>query len=139
MSFGPVELLVIRFPGNRFTGDVMPALAELVEHGTVRIADLLFVHKDAAGRVAVLEFSDLDPDVSGEWAPFVTDLTPLLNEDDALSLAASLDHDSSAGVMLFENLWARRFADAVAGSGGEVVMNERIPRVVVEEVLAAIG
>jgi Family of unknown function (DUF6325) len=137
MPFGPIELLVIKFPGNRFTGDIMPALADLVENGTIHIVDLLFVHKSAAGDVSLLEFDDLAPDVAGQWAPLVADVTPLLNDVDAYELAASLDNDSSAGLMLFENTWATRFADAIRNAHGEVVLNERIPGVVIDEVLAS--
>ena len=93
MPFGPIELLVVKFPGNRFTGDLMPALSELVENGTIHIVDLLFVHKNAAGDTSLFEFDDLAPDESGQWAPLAADVTPLLNDDDALKLAASLDND----------------------------------------------
>ncbi|HEX5499597.1 MAG TPA: DUF6325 family protein [Thermomicrobiales bacterium] len=137
MPFGPIELLVIKFPGNRFTGDILPAMAELVETGTVHIVDLLFVHKNAAGETSLLEFDDLAPDESGQWAPLATDVTPLLNDDDALQLAAGLDNDSSAGILLFENSWAARFAQAVRNAHGEVVLNERIPGAVIDEVLAS--
>lgn len=136
MAFGPIEMLVVKFPGNQFTGDILPALAELVESETILIVDLLFLHKDAAGQVTLLEFSDLDPDLFNLWDPLITDITPLLNDDDAYALAAGLENDSSAGVMLFENTWAARFAEAVRNAQGEVVVNERIPRVVVEELLA---
>ena len=136
MPLGPIELLVLRFPGNRFSGEIIPALAELVENGTVRIVDLLFAVKDEAGEVAVLEFSDLDPDITGQWDPLVEDITPLLNEDDAHHLAGALENNSSAGILLFENVWATRFVEAVRRADGEVVFNERIPRAVIEELVA---
>jgi uncharacterized membrane protein len=134
---GPIELLVVKFPGNHFTGELVPALAEMVENGTIRIADLLFLVKNADGDVTLLEFSDLAPDVYGLWDPLVSDVTPLLNEDDAYQLAATLENDSSAGLLLFENTWAARFAQAVRNANGEVVLNERIPGVVIDEILAA--
>jgi uncharacterized membrane protein len=134
---GPIELLVVKFPGNQFTGELVPALAELVENGTIRIADLLFLVKNANGDVTLLEFSDLAPDVYGLWDPLVSDVTPLLNEDDAYQLAATLENNSSAGLLLFENTWAARFAQAVRNANGEVVLNERIPGVVIDEILAA--
>jgi hypothetical protein len=137
MPFGPIEMLVVKFPGNRFTGEIMPAMAELVENGTVQIVDLLFVHKDATGAVSLFEFNDLAPDIFGQWAPLATNVTPMLNEDDAHQIAAGLDNDSSAGLVLFENTWAKRFADAIAAAHGEVLLNERLPRVVVEEIVAA--
>jgi hypothetical protein len=134
---GPIELLVVKFPGNHFTGELIPALTELVESGTIRIADLLFLVKNADGEVTLFEFSDLAPDVFGLWDPLVSDITPLLNEDDAYQLAASLENDSSAGLLLFENTWAANFAQAVRNANGEVVLNERIPGVVIDEILAA--
>ncbi len=137
MELGPIEMLVVKFPGNQFTGEIMPALMELIDNGIVRVIDLLLVKKDGDGRVALFELSDLEPDVFGIFAPLVTDLTPLLNDDDAHELAASLENNSSAGLLLFENVWATRFADAIRNARGEVMLNERIPRVVVEEVMAA--
>jgi uncharacterized membrane protein len=136
MRFGPIELLVVKFPGNRFSGEIMPALADLVETGTVRIVDLLFAVKGKEGDVKLYEFSDLAPDISGQWDPLVSDFTELLNEDDAHQLTASLENNSSAAIMLFENTWATRFVEAVSNADGEVVLNERIPRAVIEELVA---
>jgi hypothetical protein len=136
MSLGPIEMLVVKFPGNQFSGEIIPALGELVENGTVRIVDLLFAVKGGDGQVTVLEFNDLAPDILGEWDPLISDVTPMLNEDDAHQIATSLENNSSAGIMLFENTWATRFVDAVANARGEVVLNERIPRSVIEELTA---
>jgi hypothetical protein len=136
MSLGPIEMLVVKFPGNQFSGEIIPALGELVENGTVRIVDLLFAVKGDDGQVTVLEFSDLAPDIFGEWDPLISDVTPMLNEDDAYQIAGSLENNSSAGIMLFENTWATRFVDAVANARGEVVLNERVPRSVIEELTA---
>jgi uncharacterized membrane protein len=136
MSLGPIEMLVVKFPGNQFSGEIIPALGELVENGTVRIADLLFAVKNKEGDVRVLEFNDLAPDIFGQWDPLVSDVTPMLNEEDAHQIAASLENNSSAAIMLFENTWATRFVDAVSNARGEVVLNERIPRAVIQEVTA---
>ena len=136
MALGPIELLVLKFPGNQFSGEIIPALGELVENGTVRIADLLFAVKNKEGDVRVLEFNDLAPDIFGQWDPLVSDVTPMLNEEDAHQIAASLENNSSAAIMLFENTWATRFVDAVSNARGEVVLNERIPRAVIQEVTA---
>jgi hypothetical protein len=139
MALGPIEILVVRFPGNQFTGDIVPAITELVENGTVRIVDVLFIMKDDRGTVTVYEFTDLEPGLQGQFAPLFNDITQLLNDDDAHEMAASLENGSSAGLMLFENLWARRFAQAVRDAKGEVLLNERIPHAVIEEVLAQPG
>jgi hypothetical protein len=130
-------MLVVKFPGNQFTGDIMPAIAELVENGTVTIVDMVLVHKDAQGTVTLFEFIDLDAEEFGEWAPLIVGSTPMLNDDDVYDLAQLLENNSAAGVILFENTWAKRFADAVRVAKGEVLLNERIPRVVIEEIAAA--
>jgi uncharacterized membrane protein len=137
MPLGPVEMLVVKFPGNQFTGDIMPAIAELVENGTVTIVDMVLVHKDAQGNVTLFEFIDLDVEEFGEWAPLIVGSTPMLNDDDVYDLAQLLENNSAAGVILFENTWAKRFADAIRAAKGEVLLNERIPRVVIEEIAAA--
>jgi len=136
VALGPIEMLVVKFPGNKFSGEIIPALGDLVENGTVRIVDLLFAVKNKEGDVKVLEFSDLDPDIIGQWDPLVSDVSELLNEDDAHQIAESLENNSSAGILLFENTWATRFVDAVSDARGEVVLNERIPRAVIQELTA---
>ena len=137
MTFGPIEMLMIRFPGDQISGDLVPAMSELVNGGLVRIVDLLFIRKDAGGSVTVFELGDLSPDLAGQYAPLLNDVTELLNEEDAYELAESLESGSSAGIMLFENVWATRFAQAVRASNGEVLLSERIPNSVIEEVAAA--
>lgn len=137
MAFGPIEMLMIRFPGDQISSDLVPAMTELVQGGLVRIVDLLFIRKDAEGSVAVFELGDLAPDLAGQYAPLLTEITELLNEEDAHELATSLDNGSSAGIMLFENTWATRFAQAVRASNGEVLLSQRIPNSVIEEVVAA--
>ena|SRR5690349_2783416 len=132
MSIGPVELLVVKFPGNQFTGEVGPALKDLVDSGLIRIIDLLFAITDEQGNIAVVELDDLEGGARGEFDPIVTDQTDLLTHDDARSLAAGLGPNSSGAVLLFENTWATRFRDAMLGAGGEVVLNERIPKAAVD-------
>jgi hypothetical protein len=137
MDVGPLELLVVKFPGNKFTGEVAPALTELVESGLIRVIDILFVYKDEAGEVSVVEINDLDDDDFLHFDPVVADLTGMLTVEDAQWLSTEFEPNSSAAVMLFENTWATRFRDALAGANGQVVLNERIPRAVVEELMAA--
>jgi len=137
MALGPVELLVVRFPSTRFTGEIASALTELVESGLIRVIDILFAIKDQAGEVTVLEINDLDDDDFRHFDPVVADLTGMLTSDDARQLSAALDPDSSAAIMLFENTWATRFRDALVNANGELVLNERIPRAVIDELLAS--
>ena len=135
MAIGPVELLVVKFPGNQFTGEIVPALTELVESGTIRVLDILFVTKDEAGAVEMVEIKDLVIDDTS-FDPVVSDLTDLLTEEDVTYFGATLEQNSSAALMLFENTWATRFATAVRNAKGELILSERIPRAVIEELVA---
>ena len=136
MSLGPIELLVIKFPGNKFTGEVAPALKDLVEGGLIRVIDILFVHKDRAGELTVLEINDLDDDDFSRFDPVVSDITGMLTPDDAKWFASGLENDSAGAIMLFENAWATRFRDALLNANGELVLNERIPKVVIDQLVA---
>lgn len=128
--------MVLRFPGNQFTGGIIPALDELVRSNTIRVIDLIFAKKDREGNLSVTELSEMDPETYERFRAIVTPETTegLLSDEDINDLAARLPNDSSAGVMLFENTWAKRFKDAVDEAKGEVVVSERIPGDVVNEI-----
>ena len=136
MSLGPIEVLMLRFPGNKFRGEIAPALADLVESGTIRVVDLLFAIKDSDGELDVLELKDMEGDLS-VFAPMTSELADTLTEEDAQMLARSIPNNSSAAILLFENTWAKAFVDAVVRANGEVVLNERIPRAAVDALIAA--
>ena len=136
MAIGPVELVVIHFEGNKFNGEILPALQQLVDSDTVRIIDVLFAVKDEAGKLSVAEMDEVK-DVFGDLNPVVTELTQFLSDNDVERLSESLGPNSSAALILFEDRWALRFAEAVRSSGGSVVLSERIPRRVVEELVAS--
>ncbi|MBK7218394.1 MAG: hypothetical protein IPH95_15420 [Candidatus Promineofilum sp.] len=127
MNLGPVEYAVIAFPGNRFNGDVVPALSELVDSGTVHIIDLVFVHKDADGILTIGELEQLDAELGAVFAELEGDIDGLLSEEDLSDISALLSDNSSAAVIVWENLWAERFANAVRASGGQLVDSGRIP------------
>jgi hypothetical protein len=134
---GPIEILVVKFPGNEFKGEIAPALRDLVESGTIRIIDLIFAIKNETGDVAVVELNDLSDDEYGAFDPVVSDTNGMLSEEDAREIGETLERDSSAALMLFENVWAEKFRDAVLNAKGELVMNERIPKAVVDEIMAS--
>jgi hypothetical protein len=136
MTYGPIELLVVGFPGNKFTGEIAPALGELVDTGLINIIDILFVHKDADGVVNALELADLDEDTWAVFDPLVSEIAGLLNQDDAQRLCESLPVNSSAGILLFENAWAAKFVTALQNANAKLILNERIPRAVIDEMLA---
>jgi hypothetical protein len=126
---------VLKFPGNQFKGEIAPALQDLVDSGTIRIVDILFMIKDVDGAVAVVEINELPTEIRGVYEPVVTDLTDMLTEEDAQVLATGLEPNSSGAIMLFENTWATAFRDAVLRANGELVLNERIPKAVIDAVL----
>jgi uncharacterized membrane protein len=135
MALGPLEILVVSFPGSQFTGEIAPALEELVETGLIRVIDLVFVTKGTDGTVVGVELSDLDEATGAAFRPHVEQPSGLLSDEDIEDLGASLAAGSSAAILLFEHMWATRFRDALISSGGELVASIRIPKEAVDEVV----
>ncbi len=133
---GPIEILIIGFPGNKFTGEVAPTLAELVESGQIRVIDLVFVAKDPAGDVVAVELSDVDKATSAAFQPYVDEPSGMLSDEDIEDIAVALEPNSSAAILLFEHLWATKFQQAVLGAGGVLIDSIRIPKEVVDAVVA---
>lgn len=131
MDIGPVEYMIVAFPGNRFTGEIAPALAELVESNTVRIIDLAFVTKDAEGNVAALELGDLESDVFKAFDALSPEVMGLLNQEDLDAAAGELEPNSSAALVVWEDVWAARLAAAIRNADGVVLDLERVPHEVV--------
>jgi uncharacterized membrane protein len=136
MTLGPVEYMVIEFPGNQFKGEIIPALREVVDAGVIRIIDLVFVQKDDQGNVSVMELADLQKDAASAFAPLARDADTLLAEDDIRKVSDIVENNSSAALFLFEHVWAKRFRDAVLNAHGQVIAGERIPKEVVDAALA---
>lgn len=130
-EIGPVEYMIVAFPGNKFRGEIAPALQELVDSQTVRIIDLAFVAKDADGDVAAFEVSDLDPDVQAALEAMGAEASGLFNEEDLMAAAEELEPNSSAALLVWEDLWAGRLAEAIRDAGGELLDLGRIPHEIV--------
>ena len=135
MGIGPVEYLVVAFPGNQFNGEVAPALRDLIDSNTIRVLDLAFVMKDVDGNVVGAELEDAGSEVMQAFNALAIERGGLLNDDDLVEIGEALDANSSAAILVWEDLWAKRFADAVADSGGVLVDIQRIPRDVVQAAL----
>ena len=136
---GPIEVLVVGFPGNRFTGGILPELEALVEAGTISIVDGLFITKDADGDVTFVELDQIDENEdAAALGRFIGSSLDLLSDDDAAEFAAALEPNSSAAALVFEHTWFKPLRDELIDSGGVLVANMRIPGLVVEEVLAAV-
>lgn len=134
---GPVDYLLVEFPGNQFKGEIVPALAELTQSGTIRIIDLLFVRKDEEGSVTWQELSDLPGELAAAFDDVDGEVDDLLNEDDVDLAAKLLKPHSSAAVVVYENVWATKLRDAVVNAGGRLVDHARVPAAVVEEAMKA--
>jgi hypothetical protein len=134
-ELGPVDWIVVEFPGSRFNGEMAPALVDLVERDLVRVLDLLMLKKDADGTLEAFELSDLDPAEIGELRTYEAELAMLLSEEDVTAVAEAIEPGSSAAVLVWENLWAAPFASAVRRAGGQLVASGRIP---IQALLAAV-
>ena len=126
-ELGPVDWIVVEFPGSKFNGEIAPALADLVERDLIRVLDLLVLKKESDGVLEAFELSDLDEAEVGGLRSFEHELAMLLSEDDVTAVAAAVEPGSSAAVLIWENTWAAPFASAVRRAGGQLVASGRIP------------
>jgi len=133
-EMGPIDYIVVEWPGRQPNGEVAPQLIDLVERGLIRILDLVFVTKDEDGTVRGLEISELAGEVA-ELAVFEGASSGLLSDEDVDEAGGVLEPGTSAALLVFENAWAAPFASAVRESGGQLVASGRIP---VQAVLAAL-
>jgi hypothetical protein len=134
MATGPVEYIIVGFPGNKFAGEIAPELIALVDSGTVRILDLIFIGKDADGSVVSFEIDELDTLTGFEGLD--ADVGGLISPEDIAYVAEALEVNSSAALLIWEDLWATPFAEAVRRSGGVVLEGARIPHELIEPALA---
>ena len=134
-ELGPVDYVVVEFPAtaSNFTGEMAAELRALVDAGTIRVIDVLILTKDADGAVEAMELSDVDE--LGDLQAIEAELAELLAADDVEHLAAAMDPGSTAGVIIYENLWAAPFASAARRSGGQLIANGRIP---IQAIIASI-
>ena len=134
-SLGPVDYVVVEFPAgaSNFTGEMAEELVALVDAGTIRVIDVLILTKDEDGTVEATELSDIEE--LGSLQALEAQLAELLAEDDVLHLAAAMDPGTTAGVLIWENLWAAPFAAAARRSGGQLIATGRIP---IQAIIASI-
>jgi hypothetical protein len=134
-QMGPIDYLVVEFPGSRMTGEGLPLLVDLVDRGIIRILDLVFVKKELDGSMKGMAITDLDHDGKLDLAVFEGASSGLLDEDDIADAGGVLEPGSSAGILVYENVWAAPFATALRRGGAQLVASGRIP---VQALLAAI-
>lgn len=134
-ELGPIDYLVVEFPAgaSNFTGEMATELLALVDRGIIRVIDVLILTKDAQGEVEAMELSDV-PEL-GELQTLETELAELLAADDVAHLAAAMEPGSTAGVLIWENLWAAPFGAAARRAGGQLIADGRIP---IQAIIASI-
>jgi hypothetical protein len=134
-ELGPVDWIVVEFPGSRFDGTIAPTLTDLVDRGIIRVLDLLMIRKDEDGEFEAFEISDLDDSEIGRIRELETAMANLLSQEDVQSVAEAVEPGSTAALLVWENLWAAPFGSAVRHAGGQLVASGRIP---VQALIAAV-
>lgn len=137
MALGPVDVYIIGFPGNQFTGRIAPAIIDLIKNGTIRVIDVLLVIKDEQGVVTSVEMSDLNKDGDPSFMNIEIAQPGALGQDDADEISDDLENNSSALLIAFENLWAAKLTDALQAADAFVIDHIRIPPEVAEAVITA--
>jgi hypothetical protein len=136
MDIGPVEYLILGFPGNNFTGQIVPELAKLIDSGLVRIIDLTFIIKDADGQVDVVEYDAVEE--LAAFAGLDAEVGGILTDEDVAYAAEALEPNSSAALLIWEDTWATPFAVGVRNANGVIIEGARIPREIIEEAIGAL-
>jgi hypothetical protein len=133
MSIGPVEYVILGFPDNSFTGRIVPELAKLLDGGLVRLIDLTFISKDADGEVTVVEYDAVEE--LAAFAGLDAEVGGILTDDDIAHAALSLEPNTSAALLIWEDAWAAPFAEAVRDANGVILEGARIPHEVIQAAL----
>jgi hypothetical protein len=134
-DIGPIDYLVIEFPGSRLTGEGLPLLVDLVDRGIIRILDLTFVTKEQDGSVTGLQLADVNGDGLPDLTVFEGASSGLLGDEETAEAGSLLGPGDSAAILLYENLWAAPLAAALRRSGAQLVAGGRVP---VQEVIEAL-
>ena len=139
MTYGPVDFVALEFKGNQFKGEIFPEIMNLVNNGVVRIIDMIVVKKAADGTVTHQEMQETDKNILAVFDPLKAEINGMIQVEDIEMIGEKLENNSTAAVMLFENLWAVKFVEAVENANGRAVMNARIPHELVVETMETIA
>jgi hypothetical protein len=135
MTYGPIDFLALGFNTDQLTGEGMAELIELVEKEIVRVIDLVIILKDQDGEVQVLEIEELDPETLAIFDPLDVEVSGIIQMEDIELIAAEMENNTTAALLLYENLWAIKFGEAVTRSSGRMLMFDRIPFEVINETM----
>jgi hypothetical protein len=135
MTYGPVDFIALEFKGNQFKGEILPALLDLVQKKIVRVIDFIVVIKDQDGKYKVLELEQLEAEVVRIFDPVELEISGIIQVEDIEMIGEQLENNTTAAILMFENLWAIRFGEAAVRANGRMVMFQRIPFEVVNETM----
>ena len=135
MTYGPVDFLALEFQSDHLKGEILPALLELVENKIVRVIDLVILQKDGDGHHEALELQQLDAETIELFDPLEVEISGIIQAEDIEAIAGEMENNATAALLLFENLWAIKFKEAVLRADGQLITQERIPYQIVDEVL----
>ncbi len=139
MTYGPIDFLALEFKNENLKGEILPALLDLVNRKIIRIIDLVVIQKKEDGTHTALEMNQLTPELMGAFAPLRADVTGIIQVEDIAGIAEIMKNGSTAAALLFENLWAVQFKEAVLNAKGRLLEQTRVPADEVEAALAKIG
>jgi hypothetical protein len=136
MTYGPIDFLALEFNNENLKGEILPALYELVQNKIVRVIDLVVIQKNADGGHEAVELQQLAPELLGVFDPLNAEISGMIQVEDIDMVAANMENNTTAAALLFENLWAIKFKEAVLRANGRLLTQVRIPQENVEEALA---
>jgi hypothetical protein len=139
VTYGPVDFLALEFKGNKFKGEILKELNKLMASKTIRVIDMLIIYKDAQGVVSTKEIQEPDVDFVAIFDPTKVETQGMIKKDDIELISQRIENNSTAGLLLYENLWAVGFKEAVLRAEGVVLMQERIPSEVVMEAVESLA
>jgi hypothetical protein len=137
MTYGPIDFLALEFKTDQLKGEILPELLELVKNKIVRVIDLVIIQKYEDGHHEALEMQQLAPDLLALFNPLEVEISGIIQLEDIADVAEVMENGTNAALLLFENLWAVKFKDAVLRANGRLLAQERIPHEVVVEALEA--
>jgi len=137
MTYGPIDYLALDFKTDQLKGEILPELFELVKNKIVRVVDLVIIQKYEDGHHQAMEMQQLAPDLLALFNPLEIEISGIIQVEDIANIAEAMENGTNAAILLFENLWAVKFKDAVLRANGRLLAQERIPHQVVEETLEA--
>ena len=135
MTYGPIDFLALDFKTDQLKGEILPELLELVKNKIVRVIDLVIIQKYEDGHHEAMEMQQLAPDLLALFDPLEIEISGIIQAEDIAEVAEAMENGTNAALLLFENVWAVRFIEAVLRANGKLLAHERIPAEVVNEVL----